>query len=181
MDRMQTRTDSIAPALNWLDPFGSWEAAARWNAIASDWMTTGWKQWLELVTVWPALEPATGDASANASAVTAAGASAAPASEARASAVIPAKAGTQEARDARALQAQERAHAVDSRLRGKGGSSRNDGSRRSGGTSRSTSSSARPSSAKRTEHAAAKTASKRPAAKRPARPQAAARSTRTRG
>ena len=148
MDRMQTRTDSFAPVLNWLDPFGSWDAAARWNGIASEWMTKGWRQWLELVTVWPALEPGA-------------------AAQAGAPAVIPAKAGTQEARDARELDEQAQAHAHDSRVR------RNEGSRRTAAPRRNV--------AKRTEHAAAKAAPKRPAAKRPARPQAAARSTRSRG
>lgn len=56
MRRMNTGTDRFAPA-SWLDPLGSWEAAAHWNSMAVDWLASGWKQWLELVTVWPALEP----------------------------------------------------------------------------------------------------------------------------
>jgi hypothetical protein len=61
MHRMQTtRTDGFAPAVSWLDPAASWEAAARWNALALEWMTRGWQQWLELVTVWPALEQPAG-------------------------------------------------------------------------------------------------------------------------
>jgi hypothetical protein len=108
MHRMQTRTDSLAPAPNWLDPFGSWEAAARWNAIASEWMTRGWKQWLELVTVWPALEPAPG------------------AAQPAARALDPVQAGTQEARNARVLQEQ----AVDSRHGESDASPRQAGARR---------------------------------------------------
>lgn len=53
---MQTRTDSFTPSLDWFTPFGSWEAAARWNAMAFEWMTTGWKQWMSLTTAWPGLE-----------------------------------------------------------------------------------------------------------------------------
>jgi hypothetical protein len=51
MQRMQTRTDSSAPSPIWLDPFGSWDAAAQWNAIAAQWLTKGWHQWLQFVTV----------------------------------------------------------------------------------------------------------------------------------
>ncbi|MEJ8835529.1 hypothetical protein [Ramlibacter sp. AN1133] len=80
---MQTPTDSLAPRANWLDPFGSWEAAGRWNAIFSEWMTQGWQQWLELVTVWPALE-----------------------APAAAKAASPAQAGTQEARNTHSVRAQ---------------------------------------------------------------------------
>jgi hypothetical protein len=136
MDRMQTRTDSLAPAVNWFDPFGSWEAARRWNAIASEWMTRGWQQWLELVTVWPALE--------------------APAMPAQA--VLPAPAGTQQARNAHAIRAQ----ATDAR------ESRQEVS-------------ARPAARTRAERPGARAASKRSKPKRPPRAQAAARPARTRG
>ena len=31
MTRMQTRFDCFAPTMDWLNPLGSWDAAARWN------------------------------------------------------------------------------------------------------------------------------------------------------
>jgi hypothetical protein len=61
MHGMKTPTAPPAPAPDGPQPFGSLEAAARWNAMAFEWMTRGWQQWLELVTVWPALDaPAQG-------------------------------------------------------------------------------------------------------------------------
>jgi len=57
MHRMQTRTNSLVPTMNRLAPPG-WQAAVRWNAMALEWMTSGWRQWMELLTVWPALQPA---------------------------------------------------------------------------------------------------------------------------
>lgn len=100
-----TRIDSLAPAIGWLNPLGSWEAAARWNAMAFEWMTRGWQQWLELATVWPALENPAAAVNEVARSVDA---SDVPAS------VILAPAGTQKARNARTLEAREsrpRAHA----------------------------------------------------------------------
>jgi hypothetical protein len=98
MGRMDTRTESLAPVPNWLDPFGSWDAAARWNAIASEWVTKGWQQWLELVSVWPALETS-------------------------APVVAPVQAGTQEERNAHAIR-QAHAEAVASRPRANAGAGR---------------------------------------------------------
>jgi hypothetical protein len=40
----------------WTNPFTAWDAALRWNRMAIEWMTRGWQQWLEVATVWPALE-----------------------------------------------------------------------------------------------------------------------------
>jgi hypothetical protein len=148
---MQTRTDAFALGFNWLNPLGSWEAAARWNAIALDWMTRGWQQWLELSTVWPALESPgaamnevarTVDAIDVPASVIASADSAA----ARAMATDSAPAGTQKARNARSLEApQARARRRD------GEPARAKTTRRS------------------TDRPAAKGASSRPAAKRSTR------------
>ncbi|MBL0392163.1 hypothetical protein JJ685_13575 [Ramlibacter monticola] len=85
-----TRIDSFG----WLNPLGNWEAAARWNAMAFEWMTRGWQQWLELATVWPGLESPAAAVNEVARSVDAIDV---PAS------VILAPAGTPKARDAREL------------------------------------------------------------------------------
>jgi hypothetical protein len=105
MGRMQTRTESLAPVSGWLAPMGSWEAMARWNAMAFEWMTEGWQQWLQLVTAWPALENPAAAANEVAQLEMAAATDIAEASQADAAArsVDPAQAGTQKARNARAL------------------------------------------------------------------------------
>jgi hypothetical protein len=42
------------------NPLAGWEAASRWNATAWDWMASGWRQWMALVTTLPLHElPAT--------------------------------------------------------------------------------------------------------------------------
>jgi hypothetical protein len=133
---MQTQTDRT-PTLNLLDPFGSWDAVARWNAMASEWMASGWRQWMELLTVWPALEPV----------------------NAGPHPVVPAQAGTQEARDARTLRAQAAA--------AEGRSTATRVQREARPTARAT--------------ATAKATPKRPSTRRPARPQAGGRSPRARG
>jgi hypothetical protein len=161
MTAMQTRNESFGPSLDWLTPFGSWEAAARWNAMAFEWMTSGWKQWLDLSTAWPALEHA---------ATATAGAAAAATNP-----VVPAQAGTQEARNARSV------GAVPSSTRAK-----DDKARASNGTRRSGDTKPRARSAKataaRTERASASAGGKRPAAKRSGSAPATARSrSRTRG
>jgi hypothetical protein len=110
MESMQTRTDAFALGLNWLNPLGSWEAAARWNAIALDWMTRGWQQWLELSTVWPALESpgaAMNEVARTVDAIDVPASVIGPAGSglARAAATDSAPAGSQKARNARALEA----------------------------------------------------------------------------
>ena len=110
MTRMQTRFDCFAPTMDWLNPLGSWDAAARWNTMAYDWITQGWRQWLELATIWPALENPAAAANELARSVEAMDVPAALLGAT--SSVIPAQAGTQKARDARSLKA------LDSRLRG---------------------------------------------------------------
>ena len=86
---MQKRTESFVPAVDRLNPLGSWEAAVRWNALAFEWMAKSWQQWLELVGLWQAMDQP-------------------------AATVVPAQAGTQEARAARTVKTE----ALDSRLRG---------------------------------------------------------------
>ena len=130
MTRMQTRFDCFAPTMDWLNPLGSWDAAARWNTMAYDWITQGWRQWLELATIWPALEnPASAanelarsvDAMDVPAALLADSASVVPTSPSVVHAsrsVIPAQAGTQKARNARSVKAPA------SRLRGHDASAR---------------------------------------------------------
>lgn len=100
---MDTRTRTDATTLNWMDPLGGWEAAARWNQMTLEWMTKGWQQWLQLATAWPTLG-AMKDAE-----VTLAGAELEPAGMA--------PAGTQEARNARAVGASQRPNEVTRRER----------------------------------------------------------------
>lgn len=118
MALMQTRFDCFAPAIDWLNPMGSWDAAARWNAMAYEWMTRGWQQWLQLATIWPSLEnPAAAaneiarsvdaldvPATVIAPSASAAHGSAAAAPASRSSASRP-QAGTQKARNASTLKA----------------------------------------------------------------------------
>src|SRR5437762_3346976 len=57
MTAMDTSTEWFAPRLDWFTPLGGWDAAARWNLIAFEWMAKGWKQWMELATSWPEMGP----------------------------------------------------------------------------------------------------------------------------
>jgi len=116
MTRMQTRFDCFAPTMDWLNPLGSWDAAARWNTMAYDWITQGWRQWLELATIWPALENPAAAANELARSVEAMDVPAA--LLAVSPTVIPAQAGTQKARNARSVKA------LASRLRGHDASAR---------------------------------------------------------
>jgi len=146
MQRMQTPPDSLAsPVPSWADPFGGWQAATRWSAIASEFMTRGWQQWLELVTVWPAL-----DAPARALAAT--------------------QAGTQEARNARAIQEQVREAAPQAKQ-----------GRPSEAAPQAKQGTRRAAARKRAERPAAGAATRRTPPRRTARAQAAARTSRTRG
>jgi hypothetical protein len=56
MRGMKAPTAPLAPLPDGLQPFDSFEAAARWNAIMFEWATRGWQQWLDMMARWPALE-----------------------------------------------------------------------------------------------------------------------------
>jgi hypothetical protein len=145
---METRPDSYAPGLTSFQPFGSWEAAVRWNQMAFEWMTTGWRQWLQLLTVLPATGPAR-DA-----AMTVAGATLEPAGQAEISSpVIPAQAGNQKARDARP----SRANALGSRLRGNDKDRATATGERRGTAKRTAAKSKRPATTKRSTRSGSRT------------------------
>ena len=104
---MQTSTDTSPPATDLLNPLAGWEAAARWNQVAFDWMAKGWQQWFALVTTLPP-QVLVSSALPSVTSALASVSSALPS-------VTPAKAGAQEARAARS------SDALDSRLRGNDG------------------------------------------------------------
>jgi hypothetical protein len=113
---MQTSTDTSSPAADLLNPLAGWEAAARWNRAAFDWMAKGWQQWFALLTTLPPqlmLSPTATGARAVSSAIPALDPLTPALLTPALHPVTPAKAGAQEARAARSSEG--------SRLRGNDG------------------------------------------------------------